>query len=74
MRNALNQDHLKPTGLPVRQVQPVVHRVAEVLTCAAANTDNETVSLVGWSALESSVGLKVSSVLGLLPFLHVRLQ
>ena len=58
----------------MRQVQPVVHRVAEVLTRAAANTDGATVSLAGWSALDTNVGLKVGSVLGLLPFLHVRLQ
>ena len=71
MRNALNQDHLKPTGLPVRQVQPIAHRVAETLTHIAAG---QRISLQGWTALESCVGLKVAGILGLLPVLHVRAQ
>ena len=55
----------------MRHVQPIAHRVAETLTYAAAG---QTVSLQGWSPLESRVGLKVAGILGLLPMLHVRAQ
>jgi hypothetical protein len=57
--------------LPVHQVQPIVHRVAEVLLCAAAG---QRTVLRGWSDLERSVGLKTASILGLLPLLHWRVQ
>ena len=67
----MSLSHLEPTGLPVRRVQPIAHRVAEALTCIAAG---QVVSLRGWTALESCVGLKVAGILGLLPLLHVRAQ
>jgi hypothetical protein len=56
--------------LPVREVQPIVHRVAEVLLRAAAG---QRTVLRGWSDLERSVGLKTASILGL-PLLHWRVQ
>jgi Uncharacterised nucleotidyltransferase len=71
MRSALNQSHLEPTGLAVRQVQPIAHRVAEALTRVAAG---QTVSVQGWSALESCIGLKMAGILGLLPMLHMRAE
>jgi hypothetical protein len=57
-------------------MQPIVHRTAEALVRAAAGAlaASERVSLQGWSALESCVGLKVASILGLLPMLHLRAQ